>query len=292
AALAAARPLDEVLWRREIENRPLDTPERKAALRSHLRALVKSIADPDVRRAYGQSFAERLDGAFPAAAAARPARGQGGGASYRPGRGRFPPPPGAALAAARPSTALKAHGAPTAFAREAILILAILRHPDLLERRESEVLALHLETAALRPLLDKAISAIFASPGLDSEKLRGHLQQTEAADTLERILKDETLNAQSFLRPTAEPDEVDRGWSDALRIHHHACLAEADVAETAAAAFSAGEEGWKAAVKLREEAKHVAEQAGASEDGDSKSEFMGSLERLRASIERKSRRGR
>ncbi|HXI85955.1 MAG TPA: DNA primase, partial [Parvularculaceae bacterium] len=48
SAAEAALPLAEVLWRRETEGKRLDTPERRAALRSDLRTLVKSIADKDV----------------------------------------------------------------------------------------------------------------------------------------------------------------------------------------------------------------------------------------------------
>ena len=68
--LDGANPLVDVLWRRETDGKQLDTPERRAALRTDLRGLVKSIADKDVRAAYGADLAKRLDGFFCAAAKA------------------------------------------------------------------------------------------------------------------------------------------------------------------------------------------------------------------------------
>jgi len=62
--LDKASPLADVLWRRELETQPLDTPERRAALRAHLRDLVKTITDKDVRNAYGVYLAGRLDEEF------------------------------------------------------------------------------------------------------------------------------------------------------------------------------------------------------------------------------------
>ena len=57
----AARPLVDVLWDRETNAAPLDTPERRAAFKAGLRTLVKTIADKDVREAYGAELASRLE---------------------------------------------------------------------------------------------------------------------------------------------------------------------------------------------------------------------------------------
>jgi DNA primase len=292
--LKSSAPLAAVLWRRETEARPLDTPERRAALRAHLRELVKGVADRDVRAAYGEEFARRLAEAFPreVLAARRPATGQGGRAnpSRRAGRKPFEPAYADTLNAARPTAALKARARPTDFAREAILLLALVRHPGLFERCEAEVTALHLQTPALQTLLDLAVAAILTDPALDSETLNRHLHRTEAAETLERILSDETLNTQSFLRPAAELDEVERGWKDALRLSQYARLAQADVAESAAASLTLGDSQWKAAVKHREEQALSGERNDSREDGVSPQEFASSLERLKENIDRKTRR--
>src|SRR6516225_3309004 len=86
--VAAARPLADLLWSREIEGGQFGTPERRAALEARIGELANSIRDEVVRRYYRQDLGQRLARAF----APDPARGfagrsQGGGESVR----RFPP---------------------------------------------------------------------------------------------------------------------------------------------------------------------------------------------------------
>jgi DNA primase len=58
--LAAARPLAQVLWSRESEAGPSDTPERRAALEARVAEVTAAIADESVRRYYRQDFSGRL----------------------------------------------------------------------------------------------------------------------------------------------------------------------------------------------------------------------------------------
>ena len=71
--LGAARPLAHIIWMRESETGPFDTPERRAALEARLGEITASIGDDAVRRYYRQDFA----------GAASPI--------VRPGRGCEPP---------------------------------------------------------------------------------------------------------------------------------------------------------------------------------------------------------
>ncbi|MEM0985473.1 MAG: DNA primase [Pseudomonadota bacterium] len=52
--------LVEMLWRRERDAEPLDTPERKAGLGARLKAAAGAIQNPDVRAAYQQDLAQRM----------------------------------------------------------------------------------------------------------------------------------------------------------------------------------------------------------------------------------------
>ncbi len=73
--LAAARPLAHIIWSRETEAGPFDTPERRAALEARLSAVTAGIGDETVRRYYRQDFAARLRQLFaPAEAGSRAAR--------------------------------------------------------------------------------------------------------------------------------------------------------------------------------------------------------------------------
>ena len=61
--LDAARPLVDMLWARETEAGPLDTPERRAALEQRLREALGAIRDETLRRYYRDEIDARLRGA-------------------------------------------------------------------------------------------------------------------------------------------------------------------------------------------------------------------------------------
>src|SRR3984957_16683465 len=71
--LGASRPLAHVLWARESEQGPFDTPERRAALEARINEVTNAIADETVRRYYRQDFSARLRQMFaPAEISTRP----------------------------------------------------------------------------------------------------------------------------------------------------------------------------------------------------------------------------
>lgn len=284
--LSETQSLSAVLWRREMEARTLDTPERRAALRAHLRTLIAGIADKDVRHAYGVEIANRLRDFFApvvVAADGKPVPRTNAGFARRR---RYQSESERLFHEAAPSAALKRLAAPNSFRRGATLVIAGVTHPGLASRREEAFFGLDLENPDLDQLLGEVLGALLADPGLDSEGLKAHLHQTPAAGTLQRILLDETLTRQSFLRPGAELDEVDRGWSDALRHHLLATMAKREVATSASQTFSDGEEIWKAAVLAREELRNSGEETRNRDDeGDAKpGDLDRRLENMRASI--------
>jgi DNA primase len=171
-------------------------------------------------------------------------------------------------------------------------VLALLNHPRLLDWQEGAVLGLLLADKGLSALLSAVIDARMDDPALDSEGLRSHLAQTPEAETMQRVLSDEALNRQTFLRPGAEVDEVVWGWSDALRHHRLATEARPEVIESASQTFFGGDDGWKAAVAAREE---IQNSGSAGERFDEAGEvggedFVRRLEAMRASVRGKGRR--
>ena len=92
--LEAPLPLVEVLWRRETEERALDTPERRATLERRLSEITSLIADPTLRRYYGLELSERLSRLLGGAGTAGPGsawaprknyeRANRGGREFRP----------------------------------------------------------------------------------------------------------------------------------------------------------------------------------------------------------------
>ncbi len=59
AVLAASKPLAEMLFAREVEAQPLDTPERRAAMERRLRECAGQIRDEVLKRHYLDDFRER-----------------------------------------------------------------------------------------------------------------------------------------------------------------------------------------------------------------------------------------
>src|ERR1700728_2908971 len=58
--LGAARPLAQMLWARESEAGPSDTPERRAAFEARIVEVTAAVGDESVRRYYRQDFSARL----------------------------------------------------------------------------------------------------------------------------------------------------------------------------------------------------------------------------------------
>lgn len=284
--LEKARALVDVLWEREISARPLDTPERRAKLRSHLRELVKTIADKDVRGAYGAELSQRLDAQFRPPERTRGASGGQGpryGAAnpFRPdrkGQGfRFAAP-------ARPTPGLKR---PSQWVREASLILAAINHPALIERQESAFLELEITDPGLKALLSEVLAAISADPALDSPSMKSHLSQTGASGTLERVITDSQLSKHKYLRPDAEIDEVEQGFRNALAHHLHESTLKQEVARSASLIFTDGEEAWKAAAAAREEIVNSSKREDDDGESDSPKRLEDVLERMKQTVDKK-----
>ncbi len=62
--LDSALPLIDMLWRREQEKEPLDTPEQKAGLKSRLYAALNEIEQADVKALYKTELLARFDEAY------------------------------------------------------------------------------------------------------------------------------------------------------------------------------------------------------------------------------------
>jgi len=263
--IAAARPLAEVIWSREIEGGSFATPERRAALEARIGELANSIRDEVVRRYYRQDLGQRLARAF----APDPARGfagrsQGGGESVR----RFPPR--GAVAGGRPSFAgSRGQAMPAAGAmargpyqaasphlaaspimrgqrsaisrREALILQCLLAHPWLLHEHLEEAAALelaHPEAHRLRA----GIIAAFAhdhhhspDPFEQAEKLRADLEAAGLSQIIQRVERAITTQAVWGARAGAAREDVLSTWQQLIVLHQktHALLREKKDAELA-----------------------------------------------------------
>jgi len=261
--IAAARPLADMIWSREIEGGSFGTPERRAALEARIGELTNGIRDEVVRRYYRQDLQERLQRSF----APEGGRGGYGRGNFRGRGGESPrqfvprgPAPGGRFAAKGPVPGLGRgpyqaaspqlanssimRGQRSAISRrEALILQCLINHPWLLHDHLEEVAALelaHPEAHKLRA----AIIAAFAndhhhSPDEEeqAEKMRADLEAAGFSQVLQRVDLAVTTQAVWGARIGAAREDVLSTWRQLVALHQktHALLREKKDAETALA---------------------------------------------------------
>jgi DNA primase len=226
----SARPLADMLWARESESASFATPERRAALEARLGELVRAIGDEAVRKYYRQDFEARLRALFaPAASPFVPGRERRERPFEPPGRR----PPlrniGAGLrrrhepiAAPSPRLGMSplVRGFKSALPpREALILLAVIHHPFLLETHAEEFAELefiHPDADLLRrAVLDVGSEAL----GLDTAGLETALERRGLSAVLGRIRAAITHHSDWPARAGAAMEDVSQWWAHVVTLH-------------------------------------------------------------------------
>ena len=218
AALAAARPLVDVLFERErTAAEPLDTPERRAGLKVRLRTLAAAIADPDLSGAYRQELLRRYDQLFApsvdersrAASTLSRARWSGGG---RPN----PRPSGASAEGKTAAGHVRASIKPLT----AAVVQGLLDHPARADDHLETLDAQGFGDPVLRPLAEALVQAAGEGATLDPDLLRRRLAAEGHAELLRKVAAASAKGGVSapFLDPALPPDEARALWEQAYRV--------------------------------------------------------------------------
>ncbi len=245
--IAAARPLSEIVWMREVEGGAPTTPERRAALEFRLSTLTQSIQDEVVRKYYRQDLQQRLremTAPAPVAQANYQQRGNFGGRDFgsrdqqnwrgnnqrRAPFGAPPPRPGARTPYQVTSPQLAQsplmRGQRSALShREALILQSLLNHPWLLHEHLEEVAVLEFanpEATRLR----QAVVDFFAldAPELgpvegQGERLRGELTTRGFGEILQRVERSITTLAVWGAQPDAAAEDVVTTWHQLVSLH-------------------------------------------------------------------------
>jgi len=184
-ALGRPLPFVDLLWMRETEGTPLDTPERRAGLERRLREVAGAIADETLRRHYQQELSDRLARLL----------GRDRGAGGR--RGQFTPRRRDWRGGARPAedgplrigpslaNSPLFRGAPVPLPpREGLILLILINHPDLLAARIDDLATLDLVSAEASALRDALLRWV---EGGDSLDLRRHLADCGLEEAVARL---------------------------------------------------------------------------------------------------------
>jgi DNA primase len=169
-ALAKPLPFVEMLWRREVEAGPLDTPERRAGLERRLRDLAARIQDAALRRHYEQDLQQRLSGLFAQEAPARSQRAWGARQNARfDARGAFSRSASGAVrvGASLAKSPLFTGATPSVSPRECVIFLIFVNHPSLLAEHIEELAAMEFRSAEAVQLRDTLVGC--AAQGLVAE---------------------------------------------------------------------------------------------------------------------------
>jgi DNA primase len=226
--VAAARPLVDMLWQREVEAGPLDTPERRAAFERRLKEPLTQIRDETTRKHYRREMDERLAQLFTSAAPARQERG-GGGGNFQRGRGG-PAPRGGRQVPSWLAGPLRASSALTQSRlvakvrgedqREAFILLALASHPDLILRCADDIAELSLDGPAAERFRQALLDAV--EDKLDLETLANRLAQQRVREARSQLMAVTGPAERRKLAQDADPESVFDSIHQAIVLHHRA----------------------------------------------------------------------
>jgi len=157
--LNRAIPLVDMVWEREVQAEPLNSPEAKAGLKSRIFAALKEIQHDNVRTQYQSALLDRFDAEF-----GRQKKSYGGNRwNKSPNRKASP-----ALKATMQLGAIEA-------ARERRLIGAILEWPDLLERVDETLFELQFRSPQAAQMQRALLSYWRVTKAVEKSALNAHI---------------------------------------------------------------------------------------------------------------------
>jgi DNA primase len=220
--LAAARPLAEVLWDREIGAGSTDTPERRAALETRLKGLTQQITDATVRRHYEEELRIRFRRlSASAAAGALPPPSQRGrfarGVGPR-GQGKEP----LAVSESLRRSALIRGRASDWPLREALLVATAANHPRLLDRHTEAFAGLELDDPELRRLRDAILEVATMDLGRDPSSVAEGLMRRGLNLAHKRLESFVERSGLWFVQRSAALEDVEVSWLQMAALHHRA----------------------------------------------------------------------
>jgi DNA primase len=267
AVLAAAEPLIEMLWRRELQKNDRATPERRAQFERELEASVDRIGDSKVRQYYTADIARRIRELF---GAALPRAWKARSPGFKPavaarGKGRrdwkFTRPWELAQPASLELKALarKGQSKQSAERREKAILLAIVNHPRLLDDFAEIFAELEFTGPQLDSLRREIIDIAALEASLDAAALRNHLTRKGFGPLLERLDGEFRRLGEWFVLPDAAANDVRTGFRQMVALHRKSVTLAKELAlAEAALAQHPTDENLKVLNEIREQMRSAA----------------------------------
>lgn len=225
--LAEPAPLIDVLWARERDRHPLDTPEQRASLDARLMELAHRIEHKSLNYHYVAALRDRLraqgrqtglPSRSPDASSWRtrpPTQAAGRTASG----GKRANPNAAVRTSSLLASAIAQPSAPCSAPREALLVMTIVRHPWLLDENLEEIASVHLDDADCRRVRNGLLTVHQTEELLDKEKLLEHLSREGYGAELERLGRACAHKADPQFAPDANKEQVLECWRHVMMLH-------------------------------------------------------------------------
>ncbi len=197
------------------------TPEARAALEMRLRQRANSIGDQSVRRHYVQAFDEKLHKLF-APVNDRYSKGnkqQYGQKQYGSKTGRHTSPLSVSDAL-KNSRLLKSDFSSGLSAREALILVSLVNHPNLMEDRMETMAELDFTSQKSRQLLSLIIDIVSVDYEISSKQLKEKLIAKDFGELLKNM--QEYLNKQGIwqIEEKIAKTDAETGLKHALALHY------------------------------------------------------------------------
>jgi len=277
ACLKNAMPLIDMVWLREMRAGAIDTPERRAAFEARLETLLTEIENVRVREHYRREVKNRLFELWRPQPrerkASRPGQQSGQRNGAKPLRHEALPPP-------------------TAYGFGAIVTLALVNHPWLLDRFAEEIASVEVPDKKLAALLAAGSRAIFDSPSISRDALIASLRDGPHGPLLDRLFWESAYTRLAFLKPEALRDEVEDQFTDILYRWRALPTLTREIAENAEGLADMSEADFERFAVLQQEVASVGLKQDTDDAAmrDAKQRFQDTLARLKKAPLSKGRR--
>ncbi|MGB0498461.1 MAG: DNA primase [Rubricella sp.] len=205
ALLDRTRSLVDLLWERETEGRPVDSPERRAAIDMALRKALERIEDRNLRRHYADAIRERRATLF-----GQWQRQGRGAAAGRRAFGRAPVAEGP-LPSTRATALASGAGQADARVRESAILYGCLNHPALALKFEPLLERMVFACADLGRMRDALLAALADGAGAPLTDRVAARVGDEAIAGLEALGQ---VRINPYLSPSAEEHLAERAIAE------------------------------------------------------------------------------
>ncbi|WP_292050724.1 MULTISPECIES: DNA primase [unclassified Brevundimonas] len=254
--VAQTKTFSEVLFQREVEAEPLDTPERKAGLKGRLRAAAGAVQDKDLAEQYRRDLFDRFDALFPRQQNARPQGASGGyGERRKWGSAALQ---GQTVEGQRAMQALSRSIEPVA----AALVHGVIEDPERLDDHMEAIARYGFGDPALSDLAKELVRLRFSGRSLDSAALRRHLASSGYDVLMHEVEKAAAKSGAPFLAADKPLGEMRTLWSQAFDVLIRAAALDEALASAKSEAHKAFDASAFALVKAERDALRRAIKTG------------------------------